>query len=130
MSKGTLTTLDFVISVLREHEKELIVLSEKLTTIIKSASGKGVKKDITAIQAILNELRQQIHTLDQRVMTINNSTTEMLLKQVVSQITLQNQSLNLMIETMKHYPSKQDIAALNTSIDNLNTLVKKLLTRQ
>jgi len=101
MSRGTITTLDFVISVLREHEKDLTELSDKLEEIITSASGQNMKKDVDQIQSILNELEQKVLSLDQKIES-RTSSIEDLLKQLMGQVLIQNQNLNLLIEVMKN----------------------------
>lgn len=129
MSKGTLTTLDFVISVLREHEKEMTLLSEKLETILSSVSGEGVKKDMGEIQSTLNEIKQKILVLDQKVTASSKPSLEALLKQLVSQLSTQNQNLNLLIEAMKVYPTKKEVEEFEASISSFNSFIKKLVSK-
>ena len=130
MSKGTLTTLDFVISVLREHEKDLALLSEKLEVILSSVSGEGVKEDLGEIQSTLNELKQKILVLDQKVTASSDSSIEVLLKQLVSQLSIQNQSLNLLVEAMGGYPTKKEVEELKASISSLNSSIEKLTSKK
>ena len=120
-----MTTLDFVISVLREHENELTALSEKLEDVLSSVSGEDVKEDMGEIQFTLNELKQKILLLDQKFSASSNSSIEILLKQLVGQISIQNQSLNQLVEAMKGYPTKKEVEELSASVLSLKSFIKK-----
>jgi len=130
MSERTLTTLDFVISVLREHEKDLTILSDKLEDVLNSVSGKGMKKDVGKIQSALKEIKKKIHVLDQKVTAMNNSSVETLLNQLLNQVSIQNKNLSLLIEAMKGYPTKKEMENLKTSIASVNSLVGKLVSKE
>ena len=127
MSKGTLSTLDFVIGVLREHEKELTELSDKLEEIIADVSGHRLKKDMDEIQSAIEGLGQKIQVLEQNIIVTGslNSTIEVTIKQLVEQTSIQNQSIKLFIEAMKEYPTKKEIRELTEGISSLNASLKK-----
>ena len=118
MSKGTLSTLDFVISVLREHERDLTELGDKLEEVLSISIG-GMKKDLDEIRSILNELNQKIGTL-------NSPLIETLLSQLVNQVTLQNQTIKLLIDGMKESPTKDEIKELKTSLSSIHRSIAKL----
>ena len=95
MSERTLTTLDFVISVLREHEKGLTALSEKLEETLSRVSGVSAKKNMDDIQSI-----------------------EILLERLVEQVSIQNQNFDSLIKMMRDYPTKKELEDLIQKLVN------------
>lgn len=126
MTEGTLTTLDFVISVLREHEKEMTQLSDKLEKVLSRASTGNLEKDMNEIKTVLNDIKQRIKTSNQKTVDSNTSSIENFLVKLVEQITIQNQSLSLLLETMSNYPTKNELETLKTSISSFNNLIQSI----
>ena len=126
MNKGTLTTLDFVISVLREHEKEMTQLSDKLEEVLSSASTDNLEKIMNEVKAVLNDIKQRIKASNQKTKDSNISSIENFLVKLVEQVTIQNQSLSLLLETMSNYPTKNELETLKTSISSFNSLIQNI----
>ena len=124
MNKGTLTTLDFVISILREHEKEMTLLSDKLEEVLSRISNENMEKDMNKIHVVLNDLKQKIIILDQKAVNPKNLTIELLLKELVKQISIQAQNITLLLETIRNYPTKNELKELKISISSFNNLIK------
>lgn len=130
MSKGTLTTLDFVIGVLREHEKELNDFSDKLEEMVKDVSGKNLKKDMEQIEFNLDELKQKIVIMDKKMPISNGSDMEVLLQQLLDQISIQNQNMNILIEETKSRVTSKEINELKESVCSLNASIKELMSKR
>lgn len=128
MSKGTLTTLDFVIGVLREHEKELTELSDRLEDVLLSVSNQTLEKGMGDIRSTVNEMEQKINLLGQNIESSSslNSSIEITLKQLIKQISLQNQSFSILIESLKDYPTRKEINDLNESISSLRSVIQDI----
>ena len=126
MTEGTLTTLDFVISVLREHEKEMTQLSDKLEEVLSSASTDNLEKIMNEVYTALNDIKQKINTSNQKTKNSDNSSIENVLVKLVEQVTIQNQSLSLLLETMSNYPTKNELETLKTSISSFNSLIQSI----
>jgi chromosome segregation ATPase len=129
MSKGTLTTLDFVIGVLLEHEKELTEFSDRLERMLKYATGNSLKKDIEQIEFDLDELNQRITAMDKKIPVSNGSDTEDLLRQLLSKLSNQNQNMKLLGEETKIHALSKEIDELKTSVSSLNASIKELVHR-
>ncbi len=128
MNKGTLTTLDFVISVLREHEKEMTLLSDKLEGVLSRVSGENLGEDVTEIHTALNDLKQKIVALDQKLESSSNSSMEALLKQLTRLVSDQNQNLSLLVEAIKECPTKRELEDFKGSIASFNSLIQRLVS--
>ena len=126
MTEGTLTTLDFVISVLREHEKEMTQLSDKLEEVLNSASTDNLEKFMNEINAALKDIKQRLKASNQNTTDSNISSIENFLVKLVEQVTIQNQSLSLLLETMSKYPTKNELETLKTSISSFNSLIQSI----
>jgi predicted nucleic acid-binding Zn-ribbon protein len=130
MSKGTLTTLDFIICVLREHEKELTQFGNKLEEIVKHVSGESLKKNIKQIEFDLGELRERMMAMDKKIPVSNGSDTEVLLRQLLSKLSIQNQNVNLLIEEARDHAISKEIDELKASVSSLNACIKELMSRR
>ncbi|MBS7610532.1 hypothetical protein KEJ36_05535 [Candidatus Bathyarchaeota archaeon] len=62
-----MSALDFVIEVLREHEKELTALSEKLEGLIKDLTDGKFRESINEIQKTLETLLRGFESINQRL---------------------------------------------------------------
>ena len=126
MTEGTLTTLDFVISVLREHEKVMAQLSDKLEEVLSSTSTNNLEKFMNEINAALKDIKQKIKASNQKTKDSNISSIENFLVKLVEQVTIQNQSLSILLETMSSYPTKNELETLKTSISSFNSLIQSI----
>ena len=120
MSGGTLSTLDFVIGMLREHGEELTELSDKLEEIIADVYGHLLEKDMDEIQSAINGIGKKIQVLEQNNIATGsiNSSIEVTIKQLVEQTLIHNQSIELLIEAMKEYPTKKEIHEFKESLSS------------
>lgn len=118
MNKGTLTTLDFVISVLREHEKEMTSLSEKLEDAINRMSNNSEEKDTTDVHAVLKDLEEKV------------SSIEGFLGELLKQTANQNENLSLMIKAMANYPTRMELEDLRESISAFDNLIRKIVSSE
>ena len=126
MTKGTLSTLDFVISVLREHEKEMTQLSEKLEEVLNSASTNNLEPFMNEINTALNDIKQRLNAPNQNTAKPHNPPIDNVLVKLVEQITIQNQSLSLLLETMSNYPTKNELETLKTNISSFSSLIQNI----
>lgn len=109
MNKGTITTLDFVISVLREHEKEMSTLCDKLDEVLEGTGNKGIHEDIGEVRVAVNNLKMEISNLDQKISGSGDKSVENLLTRLSEQVALLTKSLTMAVETLQNYPSKKEI---------------------
>lgn len=117
MNKGTLTTLDFVISVLREHEKEMTLLSERLEDALNRVSNNSGGKNATDTHNVLKDLGERISSIE--------SILEELLKQTASQ----NENLSLLIKAMGNYPTKMELEDLKESVSAFDNLIRNIVSK-
>jgi len=128
MARDSLSTLDFIINVLREHEKELTELSERLEKTLTVVTGEDVKQ-------ALDELSDSVQVLSKAV--------ERLLEKIDSQVdsgirfretvdTLKEESqrqrvqVNDVLSQLKALPTREDLENLRRLIGALNAfLVEK-----
>jgi len=128
MARDSLSTLDFIINVLREHEKELTELSERLEKTLTVVTGEDVKQ-------ALDELSDSVQVLSKAV--------ERLLEKMGSQVdsgirfretvdTLKEESqrqrvqVNDVLSQLKALPTREDLENLRRLIGALNAfLVEK-----
>lgn len=129
MNKGTLTTLDFVISVLREHEKEMTLLSDKLEDVLSRVPSENIEKGMSEVHTVLKDIKERISTLDQKTINSNVSSIESLLEKLMKQVAIQNQSLSLLVETMRNYPTKRELEELKASISSFNSLIQSITSK-
>lgn len=118
MNNGTLTTLDFVISVLREHEKEMSLLSERLEEALNRVSNNSGGKDATDTHNVLKDLGERISSIE--------SILEELLKQTASQ----NENLSLLIKAMGNYPTKTELENLKESVSAFDNLIRNIVSKE
>ena len=130
MNKGTLTTLDFVISVLREHEKEMTLLSDKLEELLDKFPSGNLNKDMGEIRSALNELRQTIVVSGKGSAGSGRSSIESLLEQLVRQVSAQTESISLLVEAISDYPTKKELNELRESILLFNNLIHQIVKKE
>jgi len=130
MNKGTLTTLDFVISVLREHEKEMTLLSDKLEELLDKFPSGNLNKDMGEIRSALNELRQTIVVSGKGSAGSGRSSIESLLEQLVRQVSAQTESVSLLVEAISDYPTKKELNELRESILLFNNLIHQIVKKE
>ena len=117
MNKGTLTTLDFVISVLREHEKEMTLLSERLEDALNRVSNNSGGKNATDTHNILKDLGERI------------SSIENILEELLKQTASQNENLSLLIKAMGNYPTKMELEDLKESVSAFDNLIRNIVSK-
>ncbi|MHA2394758.1 MAG: hypothetical protein ACXAEX_22745 [Promethearchaeota archaeon] len=128
MSSDPMTALDFVISVLRQHENELNELSLRLEEMIKEITGKEVKNDLGKIQSNLTNIQKNLQELNKKVSSSESSDKN--LETIIEKIEGQTQRFDILTESMKNIPTINEVDDLRTKFSSLTSNLKRLLSEE
>jgi archaellum component FlaC len=120
VSSDPMTALDFVISVLRQHESELNELSLRLEEMIKEITGKDVKNDLGKIQSNLKNIQKNLQELNKKASSSESSDKN--LKKIIEKIDSQTQRFDVLTESVKSISSMDEFSSLTS---NLRTLLSE-----
>ncbi|MEM2926292.1 MAG: hypothetical protein QXO94_02350 [Candidatus Bathyarchaeia archaeon] len=116
-----MSALDFVIEVLREHEKELTALGEKLEGMIKDLTEGKFREIVSEIQKTLETLLKDIESISQRLsahIELDRSLSESL-KEVADRI-------RSFKEVMETAPSKAEVEKLFSRLSTIEELASEI----
>lgn len=127
MSNNSLSALDFVVSVLREHEKELTALSEQLETALVEVRGENLRRSLYELSNSVQSLSQAVGSLSERLDSQLSLDTG--LKGAVDDLKeesrRQKAQLNSILDQLRSLPTQDDFEDLRRAIDALRTNVTK-----
>ena len=104
MARDSLVTLDFVINVLREHEKELTELSERLENTLTVVNEENIKQT-------LNELNHSLQVLSKRIEGLRDENQR------------QKAQVNEILNKLETLPTKDDLENLRRAVETLGALL-------
>ena len=123
MPKNSLSTLDFIINVLREHERKLSHLSESLENTLKTLTVDDTKQTLTELSESVQALSKTIEVLSWKVESQKNSDLGDM--QTLSSLHEENQKQKILVDHISNqletFPTREDIQKLREAIDVLNT---------
>ena len=121
--KNSLSTLDFIINVLREHERKLSHLSESLESTLKTLTIDDTKQAIAEMSESVHALSKTIEILSRKVESQRSS--DLGDKQNLSRLQEENQRQKILVHDivnqLKMFPTREDIQKLREAIDDLST---------
>jgi len=121
--KNSLSTLDFIINVLREHERKLSHLSESLENTLKTLTVDDTKQTLTELSESVQALSKTIEVLSWKVESQKNSDLGDM--QTLSSLHEENQKQKILVDHISNqletFPTREDIQKLREAIDVLNT---------
>ena len=71
--KNSLSTLDFIINILQEHEKELTELSKNLENTLTSVTGDNVKQTLCELNSSIQVLAKTIEIMSEKIDSQSNA---------------------------------------------------------
>jgi uncharacterized protein YoxC len=120
--KNSLSTLDFIINVLREHERKLSHLGESLESTMKSLTIDDTKQTLTELSESVQALSKTIEILSWKIESQKSS--DLGDKQTLFILQEENQRQKTLVDDianqLKTFPTKEDIQKLREAIDALN----------
>ena len=120
--KNSLSTLDFIINVLREHERKLSHLGESLESTLKSLTIDDTKQTLTELSESVQALSKTIEILSWKIESQKSS--DLGDKQTLFILQEENQRQKTLVDDianqLKTFPTKEDIQKLREAIDALN----------
>ena len=123
MPKNSLSTLDFIINVLREHERKLSHLSESLENTLKTLTVDDTKQTLTELSESVQALSKTIEVLSWKVESQKNSDLGDM--QTLSSLHEESQKQKILVDHISNqletFPTREDIQKLREAIDVLNT---------
>lgn len=128
MEKNSLTALDFVISVLREHERDLTVLSDRLEETLKSVAGKGVRRSLTEISSSIEVLAKEVRGLRAKLAAseVIAVSTKEIIESLEKQTSIQNQNIRRLSKLLKEAPNRVEVEELHGRVVTLMHLLNKI----
>jgi len=128
MARNSLSTLDFIINVLREHEKELTALSERLEKTLTVVTGEDVKRALDELSNSVQVLSKAVERLSEKIDSQVDS--DICFRETVDSLKEESQrqrvQVNYVLNQLKALPTREDLENLSRSIDTLNAfLVEK-----
>lgn len=120
--KNSLSTLDFIINVLREHERKLSHLGESLESTLKSLTIDDTKQTLTELSESVQALSKTIEILSWKIESQKSS--DLGDKQTLFVLQEENQRQKTLVDDianqLKTFPTKEDIQKLREAIDALS----------
>jgi uncharacterized protein YaaR (DUF327 family) len=120
--KNSLSTLDFIINVLREHERKLSHLGESLESTMKSLTIDDTKQTLTELSESVQALSKTIEILSWKIESQKSS--DLGDKQTLFILQEENQRQKTLVDDianqLKTFPTKEDIQKLREAIDAFN----------
>ena len=120
--KSSLSTLDFIINVLREHERKLSHLSESLEITLKTLTVDDTKQTLTELSESVQALSKTIEVLSWKIESQKSSDRGD--KQTLFSLHEENQKQKALVDDianqLKMVPTREDIQKLREAIDALN----------
>ena len=121
--KNSLSTLDFIINVLREHERKLSHLSESLESTLKTLTIDDTKQAIAEMSESIHALSKTIEILSRKIES--QRSPDLGDRQNLSRLQEENQRqkilVNDIVNQLKMFPTREDIQKLREAIYALNT---------
>ena len=126
MEKNSLTALDFVINVLREHERDLTSLSDHIDETMHSVSGKGVKKRLNDINNSIENLTGEVKELKEKLVAseVIAISTEEIVRSLEKQAAIQRRNIKRLSSLLREVPNRNEIVELQTRIVALADLLQ------
>ncbi|MCJ7631452.1 hypothetical protein MUP77_03490 [Candidatus Bathyarchaeota archaeon] len=75
--KNSLSTLDFIINVLREHDKELTELSEHLKNTLTAVTGDNIKQTLCELNSSIQILAKTIEIVSEKIDSQSNASVRL-----------------------------------------------------
>jgi archaellum component FlaC len=126
LERNSLTALDFVINVLREHERDLTSLSDRLDETLQSVSGKGVKKRLGEINGSIERLAGEVKELKEKLVAseVIAVSTKEIVRSLEKQAAMQRQNIERLSGVLREVPNRREIVELQTRIVTLADLLQ------
>ncbi len=126
MERNSLTALDFVINVLREHERDLTSLSNRLDGTLKNVSGNGVKKRLGEINGSIERLAGEVKELKEKLVAseVIAVSTKEIVRSLEKQAAMQRQNIERLSGVLREVPNRREIVELQTRIVTLADLLQ------
>ncbi len=125
-AKNSLSTLDFVISVLREHEKELTNLSEQLDNVLTKAGANNAKHVLDELCSSVKTMSRGLEVLSEKVDA--TSKIDLGLSETIASLREESKKQAAQIDEMagqfRALPTKKDVRELKKAIDALGALIE------
>ena len=126
MERNSLTALDFVINVLREHERDLTSLSDHIDETLQSVSGKGVKKRLNDVNTSIENLTGEVKELREKLVAseVIAISTEEIVRSLEKQAVIQRRNIKRLSSLLREVPNRNEIVELQTRIVALADLLQ------
>ena len=126
MERNSLTALDFVINVLREHERDLTSLSDHIDETLQSVSGKGVKKRLNDVNTSIENLTGEVKELKEKLVAseVIAISTEEIVRSLEKQAVIQRRNIKRLSSLLREVPNRNEIVELQTRIVALADLLQ------
>lgn len=126
MERNSLTALDFVINVLREHERDLTSLSDHIDETLQSVSGKGVKKRLNDVNTSIENLTGEVKELKEKLVAseVIAISTEEIVRSLEKQAMIQRRNIKRLSSLLREVPNRNEIVELQTRIVALADLLQ------
>jgi len=131
MARNSLSALDFIVSVLREHEKELTELSERLEKTLTVVGGEYVKRALDELSNSMQILDKTLKRLSEKIDSEVDS--DIRFRETVDSLKEESQrqraQVNDVLNQLKSLPTRENLENLRRSIDTLNALLAEKNTK-
>jgi len=126
LERNSLTALDFVINVLREHERDLTSLSDHIDETMQSVSGKGMKKRLNDVNNSIENLTGEVKELKEKLVAseVIAISTEEIVRSLEKQAVIQRQNIKHLSSLLREVPNRNEIVELQTRIVTLADLLQ------
>ena len=120
--KNSLSTLDFIINVLREHERKLSQIGESLEITLKTFTVDDMRQTLAELSESVQALSNAIEILSMKVEAQRNS--DLGEKQTLHSLEEENNKQKAVVDgiadQLKMFPTREDIQKLREAIDELS----------
>lgn len=127
MARNSLSALDFIVSVLREHEKELTELSERLENTLALVKGENVRRALDELTNSVQALSKTIGSLCEKIGSQVDAGIRF--RETIDSLREESQTqrvqVNDILDQLKALPTRDDLEDLRRAIDTLNALLAK-----
>ncbi len=106
--KNSLSTLDFIINVLREHDKELTELSEHLKNTLTAVTGDNIKQTLCELNSSIQILAKTIEIVSEKIDSQSNASVRLgdTIDDLREESKRQRIQINDILDQLKAFPTK------------------------
>lgn len=124
-AKNSLSALDFIINVLREHEKELTELSDRLENTLTIVTGDNVRHTLDELRSSVQVLSRATELLSEKIESQANA--DVCFREIIDDLKEESrrekeQVSDILIQ-LKSFPTKDDLQSFRRAVDAINALL-------